>query len=157
MEGSGQRGSGQQRQGGAMLGLGHGQPWPRLDLASQSTGSSSARTALAAAAASATASLVVSLAEEEMVVEEQRGRHGQSHDGVGRGRPAPGVAVHRRPREGRRRQVAGGAGARHVHRPERDHLLVPVHVVVLGHGEAPRNRRPFLHACRVIDHSICSR
>jgi len=40
--GLGQRGSGRRRQGGDALGLGRGQPWPRLALAGQAAGSSSA-------------------------------------------------------------------------------------------------------------------
>lgn len=80
---------------------------------------------------------------EERRQEEQRHHDGRGHDHVGHGRLAAGVVVHGGPGEGPSRQVAGGEGAQHVHRPDGDHLLVPVDVVVLEHGEAPPHSNPF--------------
>ena len=60
------------------LGLGHGQPWPCLVLASQATGSSGAtaeqrQDGMPAVAASATASSAANPAGEEAAVEEKCG------------------------------------------------------------------------------------
>jgi len=82
---------------------------------------------------------------EERGQEQQRDHHRHGHDHVGHGRLAPGVVVHGGPREGARGEVAGREGAQDVHRPDRDHLLVAVDVVVLEHGEAPPYGNAFLH------------
>uniref|UniRef100_A0A453ITG4 Uncharacterized protein n=1 Tax=Aegilops tauschii subsp. strangulata TaxID=200361 RepID=A0A453ITG4_AEGTS len=80
---------------------------------------------------------------EERRQEEERHHHRQRHDHVGHGRLAPGVVVDGGPGEGPRGEVAGGEGAQDVHRPDGDHLLVAVDVVVLEHGEAPADGDPF--------------
>lgn len=80
---------------------------------------------------------------EERREEEERDHHRQRHDHVGHGCLAAGVVVDGGSGEGSRGEVAGGEGPQDVHRPDGDHLLVAIDVVVLEHGKAPPHGDPF--------------